>query len=300
MSNYRKLWLINSLGNRYNFTERETNIFLQDLSGFGFNRNYSVQQLGNSELITSQQFALTDIQGDLLFLSSSNGTKYEAYQNFIQFIKYKPLELHYQTPNVQENDAFHSDVLITQISKGEVDNDGVLHCPIVLHRTSQWLTDKDYTITLTNTSTDDGKYYPLNRPYHYAGTNLSNTIITNNGTDDVGFVITIDGGTTGVQNPTFTLTQSAEQYGVCKITGTYGYVMIDSVEKSETLYLENTGGSVITNPKSYQDFSVANGQSYITWCKFKVGQTIFNFTCGNIDRFDGSITITFNNSYVSV
>lgn len=294
MAQYRKFWLINSLGNRYDFTNKNSKIFLNQPTGFGFTRNYSVQQIGNSEIITSQQFKLTDITGELLFYANSNGSQYQDYQDFIQFAKYKPLEFHYQTPN--QLDDYYCDILFTQSTKSEISTDGIMHIGVVFHRLTQWLTSKDYVITLRNEPTDDGKYYPLVRPYHYAGTDLSNTIINNLGTDDVGFILTIDGE---VQNPTFTLTQGGEVYGVCKLNGTFDYVQLDSVEQIDSLYLERNG-SVLTNPEQYQDFSVANGNSYITWCKFRVGQSIFSFTAGNIDTFDGTITIKFKNSYVSV
>ena len=298
MAEYRKFWLINSLGNRYDFTDKRVNTFLNVPQGFGFNRKYTTQQIGNSEIVLSQQFQSTDISGELLFYANSNGAKYQDYQDFIQFVKYKPLEFHYQMPN--DLDDYYCDVLFTQSTKGEISaEDGVLHIGVVFHRLTQWLTSKDYVITLTNSPTDDGKYYQLVRPYHYAGTNLSNTEINNNGTDDIGFIFIIEGGSNGVENPTFTLTQGGETYGVCKLNGTFDYVQLDSVEQIDSLYLERNG-AVLTNPEQYQDFTIADGNAYITWCKFRVGKSILNFTCGNIDTFDGTIEIRFKNSYVSV
>lgn len=294
---YRKFWLVNALGNKYEFTSKNSKTFLSSPQGLGFVRSFTSQQIGNSEIVLSQQFSLTDVSGELLFYKETNGGQYQDYQDFIQFVKYKPLELHYQTPN--ELDSYYSEVLFIQADKGEISLDGILHIGVVFHRLTQWLTDKDYTITLTNTPTDDGKYYELVRPYHYAGTNLSNTPIINNGTDDIGFIITIDGGTNGVQNPTFSLTQEGDTYGICKINGTYDFVQINSVENVEDMYLERNGAT-ITNPEQYQDFTIANGSSYITWCKLRVGTSIFNFTCGNIDTFDGTITVSFKNSFVSI
>ncbi len=291
---YRKHWLVNTLGNRFDFTDENSKIFLNDPSGFGLTRSYSSIKVGNSELITSQEFNLTDIMGELLFYNNTTGLIYDDYQKFIQFAKFKPLEFHYQTPNMLK--SFYCDVLMTQVSKGEISRDGVMHVPIVFHRLTEWLDDTDYSVTLRNEPIEDGKYYELIRPYHYAGTNLSNTPINNNGTDDVGFLLEINGE---VQNPQFTLTQFGEQYGICKINGTYDYVLIDSVERTEQIYLERNG-SVITNPEQYQDFTIRNGNAYLTWCKFRVGETIFNFTCGNIDTFDGTVTIRFKNSYASV
>lgn len=293
MADYRKFWLINTLGNRYDFTEN-IDIFLHNPKGLGFKRSFKSISVGNSELVTTQQFKLTDIQGELLFMQNTNGSKYENYQKFIQFAKFKPLEFHYQTPNNLV--SYHCDVLFTQIDKTEVDEDGILKCPVVFHRLTEWLTDQDEVYIFDNNPLDEGKYHNLIYDYHYAGTNLSNSVIYNNGTDDVGFIFEVTGN---VQNPQFSLTQGGETYGVCKINGTYDYVQIDSVERTESIYLEQNG-SVVTNPEQYQDFTIANGQSYLTWCKFKVGQTIFNFTCGNIETFDGNVIIRFKTSYATV
>lgn len=291
---YRKFWIVNALGNEYKLTDKNSKIFLNAPNGFGLNRSFTSLKVGNSELVTSQQFNLTDITGELLFYANSNGTKYQDYQDFIQFVKYKPLEFHYQTPN--QLTSYYCDVLLTQLQKSEVGTDGILTVPMVMHRLTEWLDDTDYSITLTNTASGEGKYYELVRPYHYAGTDLSNTPINNNGTDDVGFIIEVNGE---CQNLQFTLTQRGEQYGICKINGTYDYIMIDSVERTESMYLERNG-SAITNPEQYQDFTIRNGASYLTWCKFRVGETILNITMGNIDTFDGNIVIRFKNSYVSV
>ena len=291
---YRKFWIINALGNKYELTDINSKVFMNAPEGFGLNRSFTSLKVGNSELVTSQQFDLTDITGSLLFYDRSTGTKYQDYQNFIQFMKYKPLEFHYQTPN--QLTSYYCDILLTELSKGEVNTDGILEVPIVMHRLTEWLDDTGFTIVLTNTTSDSGKYYDLVRPYHYAGTDLSNTPITNNGTDDVGFVLEINGE---VQNPQFTLTQRGEQYGICKINGTYDYVLLDSVERTESMYLERNG-SAITNPEQYQDFTIRNGASYLTWCKIRVGESIFTFTCGNIDTFDGTVKVSFKNSYVTV
>jgi len=292
---YRKFWLINALGRRYDFTDLTTNTsFLNNPTGLGFQRTFTSLIVGNSELVTSQQFRLTDIQGELMFYDGKTGDKYQQYQDFIQFAKFKPLELHYQTPN--DLKSYYCDVIFVQIDKTEVKQNGILSAPVIFHRLTEWLNDEDYSIILFNSPVDEGKYHDLIYNYHYAGTTLQNTPINNNGTDDVGFVIEINGE---VQNPQFTITQRGEQYGICKINGTYDYVMLDSIERTESMYLERNG-SAITNPEQYQDFTIRNGASYLTWCKFRVGESIFNFTCGNIETFDGYVSIRFKNSYATV
>lgn len=295
MAEYRKHWLINSLGQRYDFTEDNSKLLFSRPQGFGFRREYETIKVGNSELVMSQQFDLTDITGQLLFYRNQDaGDIYQDYRDFIGFVKFKPLMFFQLTPN--DINPFYCDVLLTNIDKPDIGENGILSVNVTFHRLTEWLDAEDYTIVLTNEPTGEGKYYPLVRPYHYAGTDLSNTPINNNGTDDVGFILEINGE---CQNPQFTITQNGEQYAVCKINGTYDYVLINSVERTESIYLERNG-STISNPEQYQDFTIRNGLSYLTWCKFRVGKSIISITMGNIDSFDGTIVIKFKNSYVSV
>ena len=293
---YRKFWLINSLGERYDFADpdKKENVFLNNPEGLGFQRAYTSLVVGNSELVTSQQFQLTDFKGSLVFYNGNNGTRYQAYFDFLKFAKYKPLELHYLTPN--ELKSYHCDVLFIQADKTEVKTGDVLTIPVTFHRLTEWLTDDDVVYELNNSPTGNGKKYDLAYNYSYSGSSLADSVLTNNGTDDIGFVITVEGE---VQNLQFTLSQNGETYGVCKINGTYDFVQIDSVERTESIYLESNG-SVVTNPEQYQDFTIRNGASYLTWLKLKVGESHFAFTCGNIDTFDGTVTISFKESYVSV
>ena len=295
MSGYRKHWLINSLGQRYDFTEDNSKLLFSKPQGFGFRRKYDSIKVGNSELVTSQEFDMTDITGQLLFYRNQDaGDVYQDYRDFINFIRFKPLMFYQLTPN--ELNPFYCDVVLTSLDKPDMDKSGFLIVNCTFHRLTEWLDGTDYTVTLTNTVVDDGKYYPLIRPYHYAGTTLQNTPIYNNGTDDIGFILEVNGE---CQNLQYTITQRGEQYGICKINGTYDYIMIDSVERTESMYLERNG-SAITNPEQYQDFTIRNGASYLTWCKFRVGESILNITMGNIATFDGTVVIRFKNSFATV
>lgn len=295
MADYRLIWLTNSLGERFDLTKEESHkIFLSGIQGFGFAKKYEVMKAGDQELLSHVENNFPDITGELRFYETTNGFIYEDYQKLINFIKYTPLELHYQTPNNLE--GYHCDIIFVQADKGEIDRDGTLHVPVIFHRLTEWLNDEDIRIHLSNKISSGGKIYPLTRPYNYAFTDLSGSSIWNNGTDEMGFLIQINGLVT---NPQFTLTQNGELYGICRINGTFDYISIDSVTKNESIYLERNGVPY-TNPEQYQDFSIRNGVSYLTWCKFKVGETIFAFTSGNIDSFDGEIIITFKNGFISV
>ena len=302
-NDYRKFWLINAKGERYDFTNPESNhTFLNIPSGLGFRREYTSERIGNSEIILSQEFSLLDVTGELVFYNETNAQIYEDYQNFIQFISFRPLELHYQTPNVTALDHYYCEVIITNLDKSEISkDDSTMRCSITFHRLTEWLSGNSRVMTLTNEVLEAGKVYLLQRDYHYSGTSLNGTPIYNEGTDDVGFTIRIDGPVT---SPRFYLIQNSQIYGVCGIKGgPYSCVIINSVDEKESIYLETSsqnGPVVVANPKQKQDFSLATGQAYLTWCKLKVGKSTFSFVSAEGSSFAGTITISYKNSYISV
>lgn len=299
MAEYRKFWLVNSLGNKYYLSDdSKSKAFFSSPTGFGFKSNHKTKKVNNSELLISEGLDMIDISGELVFYNSSPNAIYSDYQEFINFIKFRPLKFHYLTPNFVDDESysFYSDVLISNIVKGEMSSDSMMRVQMTIHRLSQWLDAKEQVYEISNIVTDIGKYYPLVRPYHYSGNGFGSTLIHNNGTDEVGFIITMDGT---IQNPIFSLYQNNIRYGVCALTGTYTHIVVDSVDGESHLYLERDGSS-ISNPEQRQDFSIRDGTAYFTWCKLKVGESIFTLTAGNIDTFDGRIELAFKNSYFSV
>ena len=137
----------------------------------------------------------------------------------------------------------------------------------------------------------------LRRPYYYASTGFSGSTIINSGTNEVGFVLTMDGDE--ITNPSFSLSQNGVVYGVCRLVGTFDYVLINSIEDMEQIYLEHEG-TIISSPEQKQDFTVRNGAAYLTWCKLKTGTSKITISGSNIDTYAGVVTVAYKNSYVSV
>ncbi len=362
MAGYRKFWLVNSLGQKYYLTdEKESKTFLSNPSGFGFKANYKTRKINNSELLISEGLDNVDVNGELVFYGGSPNVIYEDYQKFISFIRFKPLEFHYLTPNFVDDErySFYSNVVISSISKGEMSKDGILSATINIHRLSQWLDSTEHTYVISNNNTIDtkapvydptktytvgervrytdtytdkfgkttdhvtqtyecktaitspeaftrshwkkvqvGKNYPFMRPFYYQGNDFSSGLeIANTGTDEAGFTLTIDGK---ISNPIFSLYQNNVRYGLCALKGTYGHVLVNSVDGEAYIYLEDENGMVISNPEQKQNFEVRDGISYFTWCKLKVGTSTFILTAGNLDQFGGTVELAFKNSYFSV
>lgn len=290
---YRKFWLINANNERYDLTEEQGNAFLDSPDNLGFSRSLSVLRLGNSEIVNSIETDLNSVTGELIFYKNTNETKYQNYFDFAQFIRFQPLFLYYLPPNTIS--PYYAEVYVLSLGKSEVNySSGVMHCPITYKRTTNWLTADEVVYQGDNSALPDGKFYDLERPYYYTGTNLSNIVLTNNGSDEIGMIIEIDGECV---NPQFTISQNGEQYGVCKLTGTFDYVRINSIETEEEIYLEYNG-SALSNPTSYQDLSVGDGTSKVTFVMLKVGVSDMVWAFGN--AFAGTVTIRYRNSYITV
>lgn len=312
MADYRKMWLVNASGNRYDFTDINRKVFLNTPMGFGFTRSYTTKREGSAEKVTSLFFSLMDITGELLFYDALPGQMYRSYQEFIQFCKYRPLEFHYQTPNQIGDESWYSDVLFVSAEKNEADKDrGLLPVMVTFHRLSQWQPTTPNVIEMTGVlvGTDGKQYnalgdspYNLKRPYNYIGTDLTGKKIINTGTEDVGFIIEIgpyDDPDFSVTNPMFSISQNGELYAACALDGTFGYVYINSTDGHESMVLRNTSGIVLSNPESYQDFTVVNGLSYVTWCKLIPGESVFSYQ-DESSTFTGKITIQYRDSYPTI
>ena len=288
---YRKFYLKNGVGNTFTLTDKNFDYFMESPQGLGFQKTVNGYTLGNVTKVTSSSYDFMTLSGELLFYSDRE-TAYQEYFDFVNFISFEPLQLFYLPPNTLT--PYYCDIELTQADKSEYNKDGMLHVPLSMQMTSRWLSSEETVIELSKTLIGDGKHYDLERPYYYAGNSLSEVSITNTGSEEIGMIIEIDGDIT---NPQWTFTQNSVVYGSCKINGTYDYVKVNSQDGEQNIYLENDG-SIIANPTVYQDLSISGG--VLTFIKLKTGTSIFSFTSGNIDDFNGTIKIRFSNSYVSV
>lgn len=287
---YRKFYIVNSTGAKYTLTEQNFKSFLNEPNGLGFQKTVNGYTIGNAMKVTSSNYNFMTIGGDVLFYDSREQA-YQDYFDFIKFIALTPLKFYYEPPNTHT--SYFCDCEITQLDKTEY-SEGCLTCPIQIMMTSHWQDSNVTVIEVQNELTGEGKFYELERPYYYGGTTLSNIVINNNGSDEVGFTIEVEGEVT---NPQWTISQNGEVYGSAKINGTYDKVKVVSIDGENEISLERNG-SVITNPASFQDLSITGG--VLTFIKLKTGTSTMVFTCGNIATFTGVVRISFSNAYISV
>ena len=289
----RQFYIENSLGNKYYLTNKNFKHFLNEPNGLGFAKNLTVLRLGNDELITDEQFSMPSISGTILFYDDV-GKAYQNYLEFVNFIRYTPIKLYYLPPNLLF--PYYIECSITQVDKSEYTKNGYLSCPITFYGYTLWQNSQESSLIVKNNENTDGKHYELIRPYHYAGNSLSSIIINNTGDVPIGFVLEVVGSVT---NPRLIATQDGMTYGQLKLNGTFDYVKVDSNDLTESIYLENNG-AIITNPLSYQDLSIADGISTLTFFKLKVGESRLSFSCDKISSFEGKVNFKWKDKKVSV
>lgn len=293
MSNYRKFWLINSQSERYDFTLKEQKTFLSDPSGLGFSRSLDTLKVGDIFIVTNNELEIPTVTGDLIFYADTEKA-YKDYDDFVKFIRYTPLKLYYQPPHLLS--GYYTNCIITSLEKGEYSTEGYLSCPITFSCTSIWYNSNLNYRIVTNGQSLNGKYYPLKRPYNYGASSLSDITLNVDSDEEVGFTFEIIGVCT---NPLLTLTQNETQYGIIKLDGTFDYVKVDSNDDNEDLYLEKDE-IALTNPLIYQDLSIADGTSQITFVKLKIGENRIAFTCDGVSNFEGYIRFSWKDKRVSI
>lgn len=289
----RQFYLENGLGKKYELTNKNFKQFLNEPEGLGFSKNLNVLRIGNVELITDEQYSMPSISGEVLFYDNLENA-YQDYLEFINFVRYSPLKLYYLPPNMLF--PYYIECSITQVDKSEYQRVGYLSCPVTFYGYTLWQNSQESNLVVSNSENKDGKYYELIRPYHYAGNSLNSIEINNTGDVPIGFVFEVVGSVT---NPRLIASQNGIVYGQLKLNGTFDYIMVDSNDLTESIYLENNG-TVITNPLSYQDLSIADGVSDITFFKLKIGESKLSFSCDKISSFEGNVSFKWKDKKVSI
>ena len=273
---YRKFWMVNAKGDRWNMTEREEKSFLNNPQGLGYAKSLSTIRYGNRQNLTDVTDNFPQPSGEILFYDSANSSRYERYNEFVRFLSYYPITLYYQIPvsyysHIQN--IYTLDCVVGSLTKTESKTDGILRCSITFNALSFY---KGETVEISGSG--------------------STYTITNDGDFPVGFEITIEGSPV---NPYVQLEQDNELYGEAKFINSTAFdsVYVNSNDGEQNVILEQ-GGSVLPNPLSYQDLSISNGSIYVTFVKLARGES--DLTIGMDSGSLTSVEIRFTPIYRSV
>ena len=276
---YRVFWMINSKGERWDFTDREFKSFLNNPQGLGFSKTFSVNRYGNVQNLTDITDNFPQPNGEVLFYDSSNSTRYDKYNSFVKFLSYEPITLYYKIPVSYYSripNTYSIECVVGTLTKTESKTDNILNCSITFNALSFY---KGEEVVINGAIAGTGYFH-----------------VKNDGDFPVGFEIMATGS---VSNPVVTLKQDDELYGEAKFIDATAFskVYINSNDGEQNVILEQ-GGSAVPNPMSYQDLSISNGSIYVTFIKLARGEStiMIDGTAGSFT----SATIRFTPIYRSV
>lgn len=274
---YRKFWLVNGNGDRWNLTEKELKSFLDSPQGLGFQKSIDVTRYGERAYKNTETYNFPQVSGDVFFYDTVNATRYEKYNEFVRFLMVQPLTLYYQIPvSVYSGiaDIYTLDCEVINLTKTESKTNRVLTSNIQINGLGFYQGD---TVEINGTS--------------------ATVTINNDGDFPVGFEIEISGD---LKNPYFTLEQDGELYGEAKFnddSNNFSSVYVDSKDGEQNVVLKQDG-SILPNPLAYQDLSISNGSVYVTFVKLEKG--VSTLTIGDDNDSVSGYTIRFTPMYRSI
>ena len=292
----RKFSLINRNNATWDFTDPAEKVFARNPAGLGLVKSAELLRLGNKQKVVDEQYEFVNKTFDVLFYGDTREKMYSDYNDFIDFITVGDISLLYEIPS--QNVAYRISVLVSEITKTEVKENGIMSCGLTLTPLSFWEDNIKNTLVVSAEQGEDGKLYPLERPYYYAKTqSLQNVEIDILGNMEVPFEITVNGTSTDLWFGVFSdPNEPAEQR--CMFTGTFTYVYVNSDEANEEIQLKDGNGNEVAYPYNYQYFPPVIDYEKLTFLTLKKGHNVLKFFPGAL--FDGTVTIEWRNRYVSI
>lgn len=195
---HREFKLINSLGQEFDLLRKDA-IFISP-SGLGVNTALTTARAGSFYVATDSYTEQAIVTGTIAFKG------YEPYKEYVEFIRYTPIVMCYKPLDTW----YKRDVVNTQISKGEIDKDGIrLYSDVDFVCSAGWYINKNSTATIIDVETENPKVYPYLYDYIYHGT-ASGTTQLSISEDGTPVKITFFGPVT---NPEYVVYNAGERVG---------------------------------------------------------------------------------------
>lgn len=293
---YRKFSLVNGNSATWDFTNPVNKVFAANPAGLGLRVSADTIRLGNKLKVTDQAYEFVNKTFEVLFLGDTLEEIYADYNRFVSFLTVGNISLLYEIPS--QSTAYRIQVLVTELTKTEVKDNGYMLCELTLVPLSFWEDNIKNVLEVDATSaTTEGKHYPLERPYYYGTSGFDKFEINILGNMEVPLEITINGETT---NPSYSLFDDNDNLlGIGEFDGEFTYVYVNSDETDEQIILHDDNGTAVQYPYNYQNIALGDGETTrITFLSLKQGYNKISFNLGS--TFSGSVKVEWRNRYVSI
>jgi len=129
----REFKLVNEKGQTYSMMDMYNYCLLTEPSGLGYGYNTEYEQLGNTFITNLRRMEQGQINGQVNFLN------YDNYKKLVDFIeKSETLKFSYKVPLTNGVKEYFKDVQITDITKTEIQENGVMSENITFDCLSLW------------------------------------------------------------------------------------------------------------------------------------------------------------------
>lgn len=211
----RQFNLINNKGETYSLMDIEKHCLLTSPTGLGFSYSIDYEQLGNTFITSLKKIQQGKINAQVNFLS------YDNYKEFVNFIiTSEKLQFQYIIP-LKETKTFYRDIEILDLSKSEIQPNGVITEQITINCKSLWYEKVANQYEISSTSNE--VRWDFRFDAYWSGYTVRDLNFINEGHVDAPVEIEIDGECI---NPTISLYIENQLFQTIEIDET-----IDEYEK---------------------------------------------------------------------
>lgn len=238
----RELYLVNDKGTSFCFNYAN-GVLISDLSGLGFEKEFTFTDYSNIYKGQSEVNGMTDISMSLVFLKG-----YKGYKTFLNFIENSSsFDLYYKS-----DDTRYANCQIISLSKAQLVA-GTIQSELKIKKLSYWF--KNVTKEIQITVSETGKVYPYTFSYTYSESYKGTVSITNNGYAKAPLRIIINGA---FENPEIIVSKDGVEVMKMKIyyTSTDAKIEVDAFPTDQKIEITENGETI--NGYEYQDFTCEN------------------------------------------
>lgn len=136
----REFKLINDKGQEYSLMDIEGHCLMTEPTGLGYSYSTEYEQLGNTFVTNLRKIEQGKVTGQVNFL------KYDNFKSLVDFIEYSDkLRLAYTIPYKSGAKTYYKDIQIQELTKSEIQPNGVMSETITFDALSLWYAENVFT-----------------------------------------------------------------------------------------------------------------------------------------------------------
>lgn len=233
----REFELVNEKGQKYSLMDIHNYCLLTNPSGLGYGYNAEYEQLGNTFITNLRRMEQGQIDGQVNFLN------YDNYKKLIDFIeKSEKLKFSYKVPFKSGAKQYFKDVQIKNISKTEIQENGVMSENITFDCLSLWYEENNVIYTIT--PQENEIRWDFRWDSKFGDYNARNLSFINQGHVEAPIVISLNGQ---LLNPKIELIVEGQLYQTVEINTLiqeYEKLLYSSKEDDFYIKKQNTDGTL--------------------------------------------------------